>query len=41
MTQFSRGFLVGGQNCTILIFERHEELKSPYISDKKIQVFIN
>lgn len=34
-----RGFLIGGQNCTIYQYEKHEgDLKMPYIRlDKKIQ----
>jgi len=35
--QYSKGFLVGGANCTCFIFERHEgDAKNPYIRlDKK------
>ena len=35
---YSKGFLVGGQDCTVLIYEKHDgELRNPYIKiEKKI-----
>lgn len=40
MVPFTKGFLVGGQDCTVLVYEKHEgDLRNPYIlkPDKKIQ----
>ena len=31
MIAYSKGFILGGQECTLYIFEKHEgDIKSPY-----------
>jgi hypothetical protein len=39
LVSFSKGFCVGGDNCTIFVFEKaKDDLKNPYKLDRKITV---